>query len=320
MKLESIKAVLVKPSKLIFSDPYLANFYPVYSLAANLTNPNHEVLPELISFKVKLSYIPEGEEDLVAMEILLHKLKSIRMFLWKNFEKDFINLFLRYKKITWKLRIMHSDLLHFDYHLSTNNLICHEGVLDKIVGWPKQRQQALNIFNKESLALSACSKYKIKKSHEKVLNWVSRSTIQYLLDIDIDIALRSPHNESLLHFAARIPNTMFIKCIIDKFKTVNVFDKNKLTPLHEACKYGQYENAKILLEHQADVDLMDNLGRTSLMLTVDKRHHDEKLVRLLLKYNANCNLESQDGMRAIDYARQIDPKSIIIPLINTFLS
>ena len=304
---------------MIFSDPYLANFYPVYSIAANLTNPHHEAFPELISFKVKLSYIPEGEEDLVAVEILLHNLKTIRMFLWKNFEKDFINLFLRYKKITWKLKIMHSDLLHFDYHLSKNNLICHEGVLDKIVGWPKQRQHALNILNKENLALAACSKYKIQKTHMKVLNWVSKSSNQYLLDIDIDIESRSLYKESLLHFAARIPNIMFIKCIINKFKTVNIFDMNELTPLHEACKHGQYENAKILLEHQADVDIMDNFGKTSLMFAVDRKYQDEKLVRLLLKYNANCNLESHDGMRAVDYARQVDPNSIVIPLINTFM-
>ena len=289
-------------------------------MAANLTNPHHESLPELISFQVRLSYIPEGEEDLVAVEVLLHKLKSIRMFLWKDFKKDYINLFLRYKKITWKLRIIHSDILHFDYHLSRKSLICHEGVLDKTVGWPKQRQKVLDIFNKENLALSDCSKYRNKKSHEKILNWVSRSSMQYLVDMDIDIEIRSPFNESLLHFAARIQNSMYIKSLINKFKTVNVTDLNLSTPLHEACKYGNYENVRILLEHQADVNLMDNLGKTSLMIAVDKRYHDENLVRLLLKHNANCNLESHDGMRAVDYARQGDPKSKIIPLINTFLS
>ena len=289
-------------------------------MAANLTNPHHESLPELISFQVRLSYIPEGEEDLVAVEVLLHKLKSIRMFLWKDFKKDYINLFLRYKKITWKLRIIHSDILHFDYHLSRKSLICHEGVLDKTVGWPKQRQKVLDIFNKENLALSACSKYRSKKSHEKVLNWVLKSSMQYLLDMDIDIELRGPLNESLLHFTARIQNSMYIKSLINKFKTVNVTDLNLSTPLHEACKYGNYENVRILLEHHADVNLMDNLGKTSLMIAVDKRYHDENLVRLLLKHNANCNLESHDGMRAVDYARQGDPKSKIIPLINTFLS
>ena len=44
--------MLVRPIKIVFSDPYLANFYPVYSLAASLTNPHHETLPELISFQV----------------------------------------------------------------------------------------------------------------------------------------------------------------------------------------------------------------------------------------------------------------------------
>ena len=85
---------------------------------------------------------------------------------------------------------------------------------------------------------------------------------------------------------------------------------------------GSFNNgsSKILLEHKADVDIMDKFGKTSLMFAVDRKYQDEKLVRLLLKYNANCNLESHDGMRAVDYARQVDPKSKIIPLINTFLS
>ena len=289
-------------------------------MVASLTNPLHDSVPEVISFKVKLNYIPEGEEDLVSVEVLLHKMKAIRMFMWKSFESEYISLYLRHKKITWTLKIMNGNLLNFDYYLSKNLLICHEGALDKIVGWPKQRQHVLDIFNKENLALTACSRFKSNKSHLKTLSWVSKSSKQYLMDMDIDIDLRSPYKETLLHFAARIQNSIYIKSLIPKFKTVDLFDMNKSTPLHEACKHGHYENAKILLENQADVDLMDICGKTSLMIAADKKSQDEKLIRLLLKYNANCNLESQDGMRAIDYARQVDPNSTNIPLIHPFLS
>lgn len=41
-------------------DPYLVAFYNVYSLVANLTQPYHDILPVLLSFKIDVDFIPEG--------------------------------------------------------------------------------------------------------------------------------------------------------------------------------------------------------------------------------------------------------------------
>ena len=136
-------------------------------MAANLTNPNFEEIPEHICFKIDLRYIPEGEEDLVRIEILLNSQRNVFMFLWKCYEKKHQTLFIRYKKVTWKLIVHHGSIFQFDFCTSNNNLTCSESVLEKIVGWPEQRKnfqyailidsdgqhQPFSLFSKPKLTL-----------------------------------------------------------------------------------------------------------------------------------------------------------------------
>ena len=52
------------------------------------------------------------------------------------------------------------------------------------------------------------------------------------------------------------------------------------------------------------------------MILAKRKVQDTKLVKLLLKYHASSDTENYDGMRAIDYARQVDKKSPIVPLLH----
>ena len=107
-----------------------------------------------------------------------------------------------------------------------------------------------------------------------------------------------------------------MKVLLPKFTSVNVFDFEKKTPLHLACEKGNYEIIKLLLESNADVNLTTNKGLTCLMILAKRKVQDTKLVKLLLQYHASSDAENYDGMRAIDYARQVDKKSPIIPLLH----
>ena len=52
----------------IFSDPYLASIYPVFSLCSFYTKPyvdGEEEVPRKIQFFVDVNFIPEGENDQV---------------------------------------------------------------------------------------------------------------------------------------------------------------------------------------------------------------------------------------------------------------
>ena len=83
---------------------------------------------------------------------------------------------------------------------------------------------------------------------------------------------------------------------------------------------GLYENAKMLLESGADPNISSNNGTTCLMLLAKSKKHDTKLVKLLLKYNASCEAENNDSMRALDIARNVHKNSPIIKLIHPMFS
>ena len=78
-------------------------------------------------------------------------------------------------------------------------------------------------------------------------------------------------------------------------------------------------NLDLIYEHltqYADVNLTTNKGLTCLMILAKRKVQDTKLVKLLLQYHASSDTENYDGMRTIDYARQVDKKSPIIPLLH----
>ena len=98
-------------------DPYLSNFYNSYSLAGNYTQPYQDSLevPKEIWFKVNTQFIAEGEEDQVMVEVLIHPLCEVTMFMWKEFRRKGNYLQIRYKKITWRIRILDSIILSFKF-------------------------------------------------------------------------------------------------------------------------------------------------------------------------------------------------------------
>ena len=72
-------------------DPYLATFYDIYSMTSYLTQPFVDPLspvPNIIDFKVRTSYISEGEEDNVKVSehsIKYPQLPQILIFSVGNF-------------------------------------------------------------------------------------------------------------------------------------------------------------------------------------------------------------------------------------------
>ena len=86
-------------------------------MAGNYTQPYQDSLevPKEVYFKVNTQFIAEGEEDQVMVEVLIHPLCEITMFMWKEFTRKSDYLHIRYKKITWKIRIMDSLILSFKF-------------------------------------------------------------------------------------------------------------------------------------------------------------------------------------------------------------
>ncbi|KAJ3548512.1 hypothetical protein NM208_g978 [Fusarium decemcellulare] len=59
------------------------------------------------------------------------------------------------------------------------------------------------------------------------------------------------------------------------------------TPLHRAIRFSDFESAQLLLQHGADVNLYNSIGRTALHEAV--WNHDHDAIRFLLAHNADVN-------------------------------
>ncbi len=79
-------------------------------------------------------------------------------------------------------------------------------------------------------------------------------------------------------------------------------DKGLNFSLKIASQYGNHEIVEELLSQNADVDLQNNKGWSSLM-SASKNGH-EKVVNLLVGKDANINLQNDRGWTALMYASE----------------
>lgn len=219
---------------------------------------------------------------------------------------------MRHKNCLWKLKVVKANLIHLIYHPFKKEMISKEGIPDKAVCWPEYRLGIENMLQD-------------LKSNRKVAlepyKFIRNSTESYLDEIEVNLTKCDlSTGASLLHFAAGRDYSQYLQCIVNKFENKNLIDKKGFTPLHYSCKMGLLENARILLECGADANIAANDGTTCLMLLAKRKKHDPKLVKLLLKYNASCEAENKESMRALDIARNVNKDSPIIKLIHPMFS
>merc|ERR1712098_635179 len=92
------------------------------------------------------------------------------------------------------------------------------------------------------------------------------------------------------------------------------------TALHYAACYDRIEVMKLLLEFEAEIDVIDRCEETPLMKTVKWSNVDA--VKLLLERDARLDLKNNDKETALDIAKEYryrndSRKEIIIELLET---
>ena len=274
-----------------------------------------EELPSNLPFIVDVHFIPEGEDDLVQIDVLHHLKEEIIMFLWKTLDRNGKYLFIRHKNATWKLKVVKSNILNFDYNPYKRELTCHEGVLDKFMGWPEQIR-TLDLLYDDLIALIT----KSRKVSPLPFRYLMKVSATFLREMEINIEWKHKEDDkTLLHLAARI-DSQYLGYLLPKFKEVDTYDKDGFTPLHLACTAGLLENAKTLLAWGADVNKLTKSGNSCLMLLAQRKYHNLKFFKLLLKHNAAVDTENKSNMRAVDIAREINKTSPVIKLIHPMYS
>jgi hypothetical protein len=85
---------------------------------------------------------------------------------------------------------------------------------------------------------------------------------------------------SLLHWAALVGRTDFLKAAVEHGNSVDALAHNKQTPLMWAVLRGHTSTARALLDMKASLQVKDSLGATSLMIAVQHKSYPALLLMM----------------------------------------
>ena len=107
------------------------------------------------------------------------------------------------------------------------------------------------------------------------------------------------YKESLLHMISREGGIDCQPLFSTKIESVNwdVLDNCKCTPLYLACTAQNKDFVKLLLEHGANPNIPNNLGKPSLVTSlecIDSLNFNIEIIHLLIRHGANVNIQFSD--------------------------
>lgn len=94
----------------------------------------------------------------------------------------------------------------------------------------------------------------------------------------------------------------FTKTVFDCLEegaNINCRYQNGTTPLMMAVQFNNCEAAEVLIDSGAQVDLMDNQGKTALMVACGLGFDNISIIKKLIEYGADVNHHDNDGMFAL---------------------
>ena len=102
---------------------------------------------------------------------------------------------------------------------------------------------------------------------------------------------------------AREGSENLCRLLLEHNADVNIQEKHGFTPLHW-CAFKGYENlCRLLLEHNADVNIQDKDGSTPLHLSARRNRDCSKIIDLLVKYGVqNINIHDAEGLTPLQLA------------------
>jgi len=137
-----------------------------------------------------------------------------------------------------------------------------------------------------------------------------------------NIDTKDYNDNTALHVACRIGNIEIIKLLLDKGTNINAQNFSKTTPLYIAVLNNNFDLVNLLLSKGADVNISDILGKTPLMLALQSVENQKdsdtsyKMVKLLLDNGAGLNAKDKNGEYVIHYAAKYPNINIVKLLVE----
>lgn len=86
---------------------------------------------------------------------------------------------------------------------------------------------------------------------------------------------------------------------------VNAKDINGFTPLMLCVQNGRIDMIDYLIEHNADVNQINNIGNTALFYAVFYSKNQTEIIEKLLKAGADINIQNKSGVSPLTLANSM---------------
>ncbi len=132
--------------------------------------------------------------------------------------------------------------------------------------------------------------------------------------------LRFNDGQTALHIATIQGDTGIVDYILNdktSARTQDILQAQDITgatPLHEAVRYGRVDIAKLLLSHGAQVDALDSIGKTPIMLTIPPETQLE-MYKTLVQYRANVAQKDMFGDTVLHVATMAKASADVIKFL-----
>jgi hypothetical protein len=98
---------------------------------------------------------------------------------------------------------------------------------------------------------------------------------QVLLDYGADVNAQDIHDQSPLYWASYGRHAKVVQLLLERGTNVNAQDNYSYhTPLHLASYWGDLEITRLLLDHEADMQIRNKSGLTAFQMATREEHHD----------------------------------------------
>ena len=134
-----------------------------------------------------------------------------------------------------------------------------------------------------------------------------------LFEHNADVNARNDDGQVPLHLLSRWEpqqdegdGSDVAKQLLERGANVNEKDKDDATPLHLASYYKRPEIVRVLLDHGADIDFVNDQGKTALQIAIVGNDHSQgngvDVARLLLAHGAEAHARDEYSISTSDLA------------------
>jgi len=166
------------------------------------------------------------------------------------------------------------------------------------------------------------TKNNFKKGNEPLIEYLVRNGLNVNQKCHYNVSSKNTFSTFLV-YACENENLDLVKLLVEHGANVNLVDENGYSPLISACAYNNSNIAKYLIEHGADINQsfflntpLNIVYQNGTPLTIACRNGNEDIALCLLEHGANVNDKDRSGCTPISYACKKGNVNIIRFLMN----